>query len=231
MRALPLLATSLFSVWLAPGCDGRRTVAELVLTTGTVERSHGSEESWGATHAGDTLREGDAVRTGPISLARLRLGQSGGLIMEAETLVRFVPGGPGGALPHVDVETGTAEIESGGSEGVEVAGAGSRSQVQAGGKVRIRHAADAVRFEVLVGSALIEAEGKPRRLEAGQSLSVSVAIGRAILEAPSPAAARRSDAAVVPPADAAPAPLVAGLTPAGATSAARRRPRASSSTH
>ena len=193
---------------LAPGCracaSNEGVVAELAEIQGAAMRAGpGDAASWNAASKGATFVIGDAVRTEAGSTAKVDLAAGGALRLSEKTLVRFLAQGSAVGVRRVHVETGEAEVESGGS-GLDIDTAIGEAQIEPGTRVRITATDADARFQVLVGRAEIDADGGvAARLEAGQRFTVST--GAALLE---PGAAGRADAgASDAAADGGPAPV------------------------
>jgi hypothetical protein len=174
----------------ASGCRGcasnEAVVAELADLQGAAMRSGPADgAAWGATSKGATFSLGDAVRTEAASTAKVDLAAGGALRLSEKTVVRFLAQGATVGARRVHVETGEAEVESGGS-GLDIDTAIGQAQIEPGARVRITATASDARFQVLVGRAEIDADGGvAARLEAGQRFTVST--GAALLDPSAPA--------------------------------------------
>ena len=173
----------------AAGCRcGDAALAELTARTGTVERGRAQgSASWRGAAIGDRFELGDAVRTLRGGTARLHIEAGGVLRMAEETVVRFLPGHPGGAALGLGVDTGIAEIESTGDVLTFDTELGT-ARIEGHGRVRLRAGAnERPRLEVLVGTARLETEDGPVALRAGQSVGAEPAIdANAQVSAPAP---------------------------------------------
>lgn len=134
-------------------CSSQATfVAKLADLHGTATRSAGRNDAWAAAPAGATFVVGDALRTGASTAARVELVAGGALKLGENTLVRFLAHGDETGSSGVGVETGEAEVETGGAAmGIETPAGLAR--FEAGSRVRIRASATGSRFEVVVGRA------------------------------------------------------------------------------
>ena len=94
------------------GCGAEGHLAELAAMTKTVHRDFArSREQWQAASRGDRFAVGDGLRTGSGATARLRLVPEGEMLVESNTVVRFQDAPPGEQARHMEVETGSVEIE------------------------------------------------------------------------------------------------------------------------
>ena len=153
----------------ACGNEDPPDVAELaaVLSGGAQRSVQGA--AWQASGAGDRFREGDAVRTTTDGGARLRFLAGGGLRMGPATTIRFGRGALAvdGEL-EAEGEQATLELEMG------------RARIAPGSKVRIGQRGGQIRFDVLVGSAVVSRD--QRRVEVSAGQAVAVDLGRAGIE-------------------------------------------------
>lgn len=158
------------------GCKGRSTeVAELDrILSGSAERADGDlgadqgAGAWKPAAAGARFSAGQAVRTSADGGAHLRFLAGGGLRMGASTTIRF--GGSGriaatgtltaeGATPLLDLELG-------------------RARISPGSRVKITRVGGRVRFDVLVGSAVVNHAGEQVKVTAGSALDIEVGSAR-----------------------------------------------------
>src|ERR1019366_6494190 len=103
--------------------------------------------------------------------ARLKLRGGGALDVREDTLLRFLADTPS-AAKRVSLETGTAEIEMG-AEGLEFETRVGTARIDPGAHVRLSSDGKQTRFDVLVGSAVVDTEdATSESLHAGQSLDV-----------------------------------------------------------
>jgi hypothetical protein len=155
-------------------------VAELteVLSGGAQRSTQGA--TWQASGAGDRFREGDAVRTTTDGGARLRFIAGGGLRMGPATTIRFGRGALAvdGEL-EAEGEQATLELEMG------------RARIAPGTRVRIGQRGGQVRFDVLVGSAVVSRDQRRVEVSAGQAVAVDVKAGA--IERVAGAGARATD--------------------------------------
>jgi len=175
---------------LASGCractPAEGVVARLADFQGTAMRAGpGDGAVWSPASKGATFVFGDAVRTESGSTAKVDLTAGGALKLNEKTVVRFLAKGVTVGARRVHVETGEAEVESGGS-GLDIDTAIGLAQIEPGARVRITATASDARFQVLVGRAEIDADGGvAARLEAGERFTVST--GAALLDPTVPA--------------------------------------------
>ncbi|HUS66952.1 MAG TPA: hypothetical protein VMZ28_20580 [Kofleriaceae bacterium] len=188
-RAAALLAAvaAVAAVAALSACKGKKSsdLAELTeVLAGRAERTH-EEEAWRGAAAGDRFRTGDAVRTSPDGGARLRFTGGGGLKMGADTTIRFGAG-------KVAIE-GELTAEQDAVLDLEL----GRAEISAGSRVMIERHGDEVRFDVLVGRAVVTRDDEVTELAAGEALDVEVGgakvqriAGRAAAPKPDAGAAR-----------------------------------------
>ena len=175
------LAAALCAVAVA-ACGDRQVpdVAELteVLSGGAQRSTQGA--TWQASGAGDRFREGDAVRTTTDGGARLRFIAGGGLRMGPATTIRFGRGALAvdGEL-EAEGEQATLELEMG------------RARIAPGTRVRIGQRGGQVRFDVLVGSAVVSRDQRRVEVSAGQAVAVDLKAGA--IERVAGAGARATD--------------------------------------
>lgn len=146
------------------GCKSEKTkdVAELTdVLSGRAERTH-EEEAWRAATAGDRFRTGDAVRTSADGGARLQFTAGGGLKMGADTLIRFGAGKVAVEGELTAEEDAVLDLELG------------RAEIAAGSRVLIERRGDEIRFDVLVGRAVVTRDEERTELAAGEALDVEV---------------------------------------------------------
>ncbi len=203
MKLVALIAVAVAIAGIGCGDPAATPVARLLEGQGLVQAEHGGKTA--AAPNGQPFFLGDAARTGPDAWARLELRGGAVVRLGGDTVVRFVAGG-------ARLETGEASAEATAVTVITEAGA---AQIEAGGVLRARGDRGGVRFEVVVGSAVIQRDGGPVTLVPGGGLIV--AIGGAVIE--------QLDApAVTPPEPPAPVPVVAP-PPAATTIAATVRGR------
>lgn len=151
--------------------EGSPKVATLASAAGDVDQSEQDAPStWQAAEVGHVFHVGDGVRTGEDAKARVELLPAGALILGENSRVRF---GPEDRL--VGLEVGAAEIESG-PDGVAIATAVGQARLEPSSRVRVRTVDGQLRFEVVVGQAIIESDdGERETLSRGESALVGVA--------------------------------------------------------
>src|SRR4051812_2079545 len=80
----------------ALGCNqtldcGDRPLAELRKAEGDVARDRrGDEQHWASAEAGARFSWGDGLRTGKSASAELRVGENGRVLVDSETVIRFL---------------------------------------------------------------------------------------------------------------------------------------------
>ena len=120
-RSLPHLALSL--IWLlgcnrASGC-GERPLAELSEARGVVSRDFRARETqWLAAQVGARFSWGDGLRTASGATAQLRVGESGRVMVESDTIIRFLakPAASEAAPAGLQIAQGSAIIEASDSD-------------------------------------------------------------------------------------------------------------------
>jgi hypothetical protein len=157
------------------------TVATLLEAVGEVQRSDGA--GWVAAPVGHGFVVGDALRTGPGSLARLGFA-SGSVVRVAENgRIRFVrgtlPARGQPDQPKLAIELGAAEIEQA-ADDLDVLTVGGAARVRRGTHLRVQADGRTATLEVLVGRAVLLGRERAETLEAGEGLRVEV--GGAIVE-------------------------------------------------
>lgn len=187
------------------GDDQRNRIAQLSEAGAPVDRMVGREAPWQPAAIGQWFALGDAARTGPGGGARLRFAGGAGLKMAPGTVVRFAARRSKSASVGIEVETGESVIEAD-DRGAVFDLAFGAAQIAGGGQLRVTASGDAQRFEVLVGTVMVQKGNQPE-IELGVGAIVSVEVGAvSIQRAPAaPRAAPPVPDAGVPPADAAPA--------------------------
>jgi hypothetical protein len=171
LRAAVVLAVACSSTGLI-SCKSRAPlpVAELIETVGTVENSRaGASESWRAASKGLFLGVGDSLRTAAASNARLRFGKADVVRLGEKGLLRIRADGAQ-TVPAVEVELGQAEIEGGGT--FTIATPHGQARLAPGTRMRILATALASRYEVIVGSAVLDGAMK-LNWAAGEGIELS----------------------------------------------------------
>ena len=173
-------------------CGHKDSLAELASVTGSATRDFADHQgTWGPAAVGAAFSVGDGLRTDTTSQAQLRLHGGGTLAVREDTTLRFLASAPS-AEHRVSLETGTAEIEMG-AEGLEFETRFGTAKIDPGAHVRLTDDGKLTRFDVIVGSAVVESpDAGPAPLHAGQSLDLGAL--------PAPDAGAVPDAAPPPPA-------------------------------
>jgi ferric-dicitrate binding protein FerR (iron transport regulator) len=170
-------------------CTSAEVVARLTQVQGAVARDEApSVGIFQPAAPGAELHLGEAVKTGPAASAELSLDDDSRILLQENTLLRFLSAPPtDGAARALDVETGLAELQVGPSR-LRLSTQVGLAELDSGTRLRIVSRAGGLSFTVLLGLARFETLGGPRHIVAGQELSVT--IGGAVLESPraSPAA-------------------------------------------
>ena len=200
LAALLAVCQALFAFALLAGCKScgsAAPLAQLVAVHGVASRDFaGHVGSW--TPA--SLGAGFAVETASArthSTAQLRLRGGGSLDVRPDTVLRFLASAPSarGAREPRDGHRG----DSDGLRGARVRDALRHGQDRPGARVRLTDDGKLTRFDVIVGSAIVETEdASAASLGAGQSLDWSArraaTLGApAVLEAGAPIEAAADD--------------------------------------
>ncbi|HET8932764.1 MAG TPA: hypothetical protein VFN67_04955 [Polyangiales bacterium] len=160
-----------------------RPLAELTGARGEVSRDYrGREQIWNKAEVGSAFSFGDALRTARGSLAEVRVGRTGRLQVESETIVRFLPHvGPDNTnLSELQVAQGSAVIESG-ADGLTLRTRSGTAVLDPDSKIELHRAADADSYRVLMGGATFhQDDGQTLTVGAGHTLAVG--IGKAVFD-------------------------------------------------
>lgn len=162
-------------------CNRSVPLGRLIEKSGSVERDfEKAEGNWLSAAAGAEFEVNDAVRTLRGGSAQLALDDGSILVMDEETLIRFLERKPGSTVHSIDLKMGAAMVEAP-SEPTTIVTAFGRARILAGAKVRLERHDDALQLKVIVGKAELEAEGGAQVVvEAGQS--VVARLGSAVIE-------------------------------------------------
>ena len=177
-----LLLALFAAVVCALGCAGAcgSPLATLKDSQGQVSRDFSTHlNAWEIANVGATFKVGDGVRTGGKSGALLALEDGSEAGLKSNTLVRFLDTPPQSSQQGIDVVTGEATLTVG-TKDLSLLTSVGLALIEAGSKVTLRRADDAVRFEVNVGIARFETKAGPVEVKAGQG--VEIGIGQAVLE-------------------------------------------------
>lgn len=204
------------------GCKEEKIAARLVDHAGEVRKAEDTAEGWQPAADGDALHCQEYLQTGAGAWARVDIHGTGLVRLEADTVIRFActPG-----EPVFDLQIGEAMISSADGDSAWELEIGN-ARLREGTQVRVRAGDDAMRFEVVVGSAVVERRGGAGNdtLAPGDILEVELGAAevRRVLPAPPPAPAAPEQPAIdagVP--DAAPAPAQVTVTIDGRNSRVR----------
>jgi len=138
-------------------------VAVLELVESQVDRMPSADAPWQPARVGDTFVIDSAVRTGAASRAKLRVGGSGKLDVNPNTIVRFTRK-PGRDRHEVEVDTGSVELET----GETVIGLGA-AVLDPRTRARVERTSAGVRIDIALGRAVLE----DQVLAAGQSITLT----------------------------------------------------------
>jgi ferric-dicitrate binding protein FerR (iron transport regulator) len=205
-RALRLLCV-LAALNLCACQDEPPPVAKLETTSGKVDRDFaGKVGAFSLAALGDEFGIGDGIRTSKASSAALRLGDGSGLSLDEATLVRFLERPSGSKRQRMDVEMGQAVLTAG-SKPLDIETAFGTAVIQPNSKVVLTRSKEGVRFEVAIGSAVLDLKGQKTELATGSKIEVGMDL--AVIEQSGPGAPAASSAA--PAASAAPVPVDSGI--------------------
>ena len=155
-----------------PSCGHKPPLAELASLTGSVTRDFADHVgTWSPAAPGAAFAVGDGLHTDKGAQAELRLRGGGTLDVRPDTVLRFLASAPS-AQRRVSLETGTAEIEMG-DQGVEFETRFGTAKIDPGAHVRLTDDGTLTRFDVIVGSAVLESpDASAESLRAGQSVDL-----------------------------------------------------------
>lgn len=162
---------------------GERPLAELLEARGEVTRDYrGSELQWAPAQVGSAFSFGDALRTAKGSLAEVRVGKSGRVRVDSETIVRFLDhvAPSGEPSSELQVTQGSATVEATEAQLTLRTRTGT-ALLEPGTKVLLQPAEQVDTYRVLVGSATFhQADGQAIEVQAGHSIAIG--IGLAVLD-------------------------------------------------
>ncbi len=164
LALLALIAALAFVHLRSPG-----VVATLSSATPGVSRDfRGAEERWVSLPVGEALRIGDAVRTSEAGHAVLALEGGATMVLEPETVVRFLERAPDQG--EVRVERGLAGVQTG-EVGIQMETAYGLLTLSAHANVRVQQAGQSTYLRVDMGKAsLIDPGQVPQALSPGDEL-------------------------------------------------------------
>jgi hypothetical protein len=171
-RALIIAAPLLLAVLAAALLFHLRSadvVATLASATPGVTRDfRGHEQQWVQAALGDTMRIGDAARTTPGCHAVLSLKGGATMMLDPDTIVRFLESAP--QRGQFRVEAGFAALQTG-EGGVQVETALGLFALAARTTVRLEHRASGTHLRVDMGKAsLMDPNHLPQIISAGEEL-------------------------------------------------------------
>jgi len=182
LRYIGLALLTLLACERGAGC-GERPLARLIVSQGEVSRDfRGRELVWSQAPLGAEFSYGDALRTAKGSLAHVRVGEKSRVVIESETLVRFLDRAPTAkqASPGLQVTQGSALIEAFDEE-LSLQTRSGTAVLKPGTKVELRPAAQADNYRVLMGNVTFTQEdGQTHAVGAGHSIAIG--IGAAVFE-------------------------------------------------
>src|SRR5688572_15303499 len=149
-----------------PACGKDSTaIAKLETSTGSVDRDHAAKlGAFEPTERGEEFFVGDGVRTAAKATAALRLGDGSGLMLEESTLVRFLEK-PSKGKQRMDIEMGQAVLTAG-SQALDIETSFGNAVIQPNSKLLLTRSKAGTRFEVAIGSAVLDLKGQRTELSA-----------------------------------------------------------------
>jgi hypothetical protein len=155
-------------------------IATLDKVDGTVERDHAKALGrFEPAALGSRFGVGDGVKTAHAATATVRLDDGSKIALEQDTLLRFLATPPEVKGRGLDVETGSALFEAGGTP-LELYTNVGLALLEPGTSVAIEQRASGLRFSVQVGVARFETRDGRRSIEAGAAIDID--IGGAVIE-------------------------------------------------
>lgn len=197
-RTLALLVAVLSALLSAAAvacssCGRSGVLATLLEKHGSVERDHAaSVGQWMGAEVGAQFRVGDGVRSHTSAGARLELDDRSKLVLESETVIRFLNAPSKSDGPQLSLEMGEASLETA-DRPVRLSTDVGIAVIEPGTQVRLKKTDAGVRYEVSVGLARIEQTS-------GERIEVAPGQTRTLTRASAPPAESRSVAAAPPPA-------------------------------
>lgn len=154
-------------VWYRAHTAG--VIATLASATRDVTRDYrGSEQRWVAAQIGDGMRMGDAVRTGLGAHAVLSLRDGASMVLDPDTVVRFLERAP--ERGEFRVESGLAALQTG-NVGVQIETALGLFSLAPHTTVRLQHQAAGTHLRVDMGKAsLIDPSQAPHAISPGDEM-------------------------------------------------------------
>ncbi len=135
------------------GCKQEPVVATLVDHAGQVRKAAGQDSGWQPVDGKDEFHCQELLQTGNDGWARVDIHGSGRVRLESGTIIRFActPG-----KPTFDLQLGEATISGFDSADSAWTLEIGNARLSPGSELRMRAGDDAMRFEVVVGSAVVE---------------------------------------------------------------------------
>jgi hypothetical protein len=224
-RRLALIVALALALGVLSGCRSwghKDPLAQVIAFTGGVSRDFADHPgSWSPAAIGAAFSVGDGLRTDKDAQAKLQLHGGGTLDVREDTVLRFLASAPSAAR-RVSLETGTAEIEMG-EEGLDFETRFGTARIDPGARVRMTDDGKLTRFDVIVGSAVVESpDASAEALRAGQSMDLGSRGGTPPADAGTPASPDASDGEAPAAAVEDPNAIVAEIAAAGVQRASNR---------
>ena len=158
---------------------GQQPIAELLAAHGQVTRDErGKENQWQPAPVGERFSWGDAVRTAATATAQLRVGKTGRVMVDGDTIIRFLdkrgttPEAPSG----FEVAAGRAVIESS-ADPLTIQTRGGTALLKPGTRLEVRPAADGDSYRVVMGSVTFTQDDQHTlNVQAGQAITIGIGV-------------------------------------------------------
>jgi hypothetical protein len=187
---LAYLAWGMLAIGMLPGCgDGDSTVARLIEHQGAVEKQ-GGQERWQAVAGKDRFECDHGLRTGDKAWARVEHVSGSRFRLKENTSIRFACQKKQAGY---QVEFGDSEIEAP-PEGGELVIGEVVLALGPGLQARVSAQDGRMRFDVVVGTAIVKRPGEPDQ-EVGPQQSLELIVGSVVMKSPG-AGTRTVDAGV-----------------------------------
>ncbi len=174
-RSFPAALLLLAALVCLPARCARRgdPVASLIESQGSVERSDGSD-AWTSVAPGFAFIVGDVLKTSAHAQARLRLTNGTVIRVLENARIRFARGTlPAAKSPNVNVELGSAEVESAAGEVALVTALGV-ARIERGARIRVSSDGARSTLEVIVGRAVLLAPGGELTVDPGKGVRLAI---------------------------------------------------------
>jgi hypothetical protein len=170
-------------IWLL-GCNrasscGERPLAELSQARGAVSRDfRGRETQWLAAQVGARFSWGDGLHTANGASAQLRVGETGRVMVESDTIIRFLakPAASEAAPAGLQIAQGSAIIEASDSD-LSIQTRNGTALLKPGTRIELRPTPQGDSYRVMMGSAeFSQSDGPSQNVRAGQSIAIGIGL-------------------------------------------------------